>query len=220
MLMNFNERMNALPWFLGELQLHWNKHRDVELLHQMLRGAPEDDRWYLLSALFSDAMSRNDWELASACCQEGFEIEPNDSADPGPLHDSITYLCDHPEPIRWLIQMGANVERRSFCNAAPLHRAAGAGFIKVAQELLKAGADVNVRTILDNDETPLMIAAGQGNRKMAELLLANGADPSLRDRWNRNSADFARAKGHAEMAELMDSILKKGERLAEKWHRP
>lgn len=56
----------------------------------------------------------------------------------------------------------------------PLHFAAKAGQLEVAQFLVDNGADVNART--HHDETPLMEAVDHGHDAVAELLLKNKAD--------------------------------------------
>jgi ankyrin repeat protein len=55
-----------------------------------------------------------------------------------------------------------------------LHIAADAGCVKMAKELLEAGADVQVRDTWE--ETPLHFAARKGSFEMCELLLAKGAE--------------------------------------------
>jgi len=55
-----------------------------------------------------------------------------------------------------------------------LHASALSGSADAARALLQAGADVSVRSNLE--ETPLHFAAREGNLCVAELLLLHGAD--------------------------------------------
>lgn len=51
--------------------------------------------------------------------------------------------------------------------------------------------------------TPLMIAAANGSRDAVTALLSAGADPSLRTHEGKSAADFARDRGHADIAVLL-----------------
>jgi len=73
--------------------------------------------------------------------------------------------------------------------------------IKVAKLLIDKGADVN---ILDDDRvTALMQAAGANALNIAKLLLDKGAVINIKDQRGWSAVDYARSKGHTEMAELL-----------------
>lgn len=74
----------------------------------------------------------------------------------------------------------------------------------MARELLDKGAAVDVPMGVPQ-MTPLMLAASRGNKPMVELLLARSADPRLKDFKGRTPQDFARAKGHDEVAQLLSA---------------
>ena len=61
----------------------------------------------------------------------------------------------------------------------PLHRAAMYGNDKVAQLLIKSGADCGVTD--DEGETPMHRAAMFGHKEVAELLIESGASPNVVD---------------------------------------
>ncbi len=70
----------------------------------------------------------------------------------------------------------AGIERISKSyELTPLHIAANAGNLEIAQALVKAGFDVNVKSAKDG-VTPLFFAASSGQDEMVSFLLAKGAD--------------------------------------------
>jgi SpoVK/Ycf46/Vps4 family AAA+-type ATPase len=71
-----------------------------------------------------------------------------------------------------------------------------------ARRLLLAGA--NPDAAMAGDCTPLVYCAATGRAELVKLLLAFGADPARRDRDGRVAADYARARGHLAIVELID----------------
>jgi hypothetical protein len=57
--------------------------------------------------------------------------------------------------------------------------------------------------------TPLMAAAAGGHEAVVEELLARGADAAKRDAQGRSAAAHARAAGHADLAERLDTVVDK-----------
>jgi hypothetical protein len=84
--------------------------------------------------------------------------------------------------------MGADVNVLAFGpkspGATPLHLAAAGGHLKVMNELLERGADIDARTKGGCGWTPLHNAAKERNRKAMEFLIDNGAflPPDMNDR--------------------------------------
>ena len=70
-----------------------------------------------------------------------------------------------------------------------------------ARRLLLAGADPDAVVI--EDFTPLGYCATTGRTGFVALLLEFGANPGHRDRQGRSAADYARARGHHAIAELI-----------------
>uniref|UniRef100_A0A5F9D9T7 Uncharacterized protein n=2 Tax=Oryctolagus cuniculus TaxID=9986 RepID=A0A5F9D9T7_RABIT len=71
-----------------------------------------------------------------------------------------------------------------------LHEASLGGYYQVARELLKGGADVNIKGLCQI--TPLHDAVINGHHKVAELLLLNGANPLHRNDSGKCALDEAR----------------------------
>jgi ankyrin repeat protein len=83
----------------------------------------------------------------------------------------------------------------------PLHGAAALGFRKLAERLLKSGADVDVRA--DDGATPLHWAALKGQKEVAELLLAHKADVNATDKNGHTPLRNAVDSGHTSVADLL-----------------
>jgi len=62
--------------------------------------------------------------------------------------------------------------------------------IEIAEVLLAASADVNIKNI--NGDTPLHEAAIHNRSKIAEILLAAGADVNMRNNEARTALDVAK----------------------------
>lgn len=109
-----------------------------------------------------------------------------------------------PAAVAVLLAHGARVDAVSD-NAQqnqPLHAAVALGRNpSTVTLLLEHGADVNARQT--GGFTPLFSAAAANRRDLAELLLAHGAQPGLTSDQGRTAADFARERGHAELADWL-----------------
>jgi ankyrin repeat protein len=79
---------------------------------------------------------------------------------------------EYPEPIRALLDMGADGALRGAQGRTVLHAAALAGHLDVVRALLDAGADVNART--HDGKTPLAVAVAAHHRAAAVLLREHG----------------------------------------------
>ncbi len=105
---------------------------------------------------------------------------------------------------RALIRRGAKVNRLGW---TPLHYAASTGKVETAKMLLTHKAIVNAPS--PDGTTPLMMAALSGSKAMVQLLLDHGADVTTRNLKGQSAADWARAKGHAELADELHALSEK-----------
>jgi AAA+ superfamily predicted ATPase len=75
------------------------------------------------------------------------------------------------------------------------------GDLAVARQLLARGADPDA--VLRDGYTALMLCATAGDAGGVELLLSYQADATIRDRRGLGALDYARARGHDEIAGLL-----------------
>jgi uncharacterized protein len=104
-----------------------------------------------------------------------------------------------------LLAFGANPRQwgRAFDQNLALHAAASGGRIGKGAfaKLLAATGDANIQT--KQGVTALMSAAANGSKDFVDTLLGTGADPTLKMDNGKTAADFARDRGHAELAKRL-----------------
>lgn len=84
----------------------------------------------------------------------------------------------------------------------PLTRAAMDGDINAVRTLIKNGADVNEKSLLDN-WTPLFFAANSGNSNAVRILIDNGADLNARVTGGWTPLSHAAYCGYAEIVRML-----------------
>lgn len=104
--------------------------------------------------------------------------------------------------VQELIDSGEDVDARDSIGTTPLHRAAMEGHAEVSDLLLKAGADMNARTLGD-EETPLFLAASERRTAMVKLLLERGADVNSRTIGGYTAMWVAAAAGCTAVVDLL-----------------
>ena len=110
-----------------------------------------------------------------------------------------------PDAVRLLLANGADVNQYAKApHVQALHSAAAGKCIECVRLLLEKGADPN--SPQDGGFRPLHETAANNDRAMAELLISKGALPDIKDDKGKTSADFARERGHPEMAAWLDSL--------------
>ncbi len=93
-----------------------------------------------------------------------------------------------------LIENGADLESQQSeqYNDTPLHTAARFGVTKVAQVLIKAGA--NIDSLNDKNQTPLYLAIDQNRPQVVKLLVESEADVTKVDEYNNTYMQLAAVK--------------------------
>ncbi len=101
-----------------------------------------------------------------------------------------------------LIDKGAEINRPGW---TALHYAAASGSVEIIRRLLEESAYIDAES--PNGTTPLMMAARGGRRDALTLLLEEGADPVLRNERGMTAADFARAQGFSDLAQMLEERI-------------
>lgn len=111
-----------------------------------------------------------------------------------------------PAAVSTLLAAGARVDAvsRNPQQNQPLHAVLALGKnAETAKLLLERGAPVNAAQA--GGFTPIFSAAIANRRDLAELLLAHGANPHCKSDAGKTAADFARERGHGELASWLDA---------------
>ncbi|HEY4047772.1 MAG TPA: ankyrin repeat domain-containing protein [Acidobacteriaceae bacterium] len=116
-----------------------------------------------------------------------------------PLHLAAAF--GGPQAVALLLEHGAHVHQpsRNPMRNQPLHACVGLSRdLETARLLIAQGADVNATQA--GGFTPLHQAAAAGVRELVLLLLESGADPRKLCDQGKTPADYARERGHLEIA--------------------
>jgi ankyrin repeat protein len=182
------------------------------LLWSVYAGQPMV-RDYLLAHLAARGILLDLFEAAAV--GDVLRIEDILTADPGASHafsgDGWTALhlgagFGTPEAADLLLQHGAQVDAisRNAQRNQPLHAAiALSRNPETVRLLLSHGADPNATQV--GGFTPLFSAATANRRDLAHMLIESGAKAHYRCDLEKTAADFARERGHAELADWLDS---------------
>ncbi len=123
---------------------------------------------------------------------KAFGVPPKDINAQGHMGwPPLVYACrgdngEHPDEIRRLLELGADIDIQNYKGKTGLHCAAKAGFLKVINLLIENGATLDIMD--NNGETPLFeairsrIKNGEKQRAALEALLVKGADPNFKNR--------------------------------------
>ena len=125
-----------------------------------------------------------------------------------PLLDACIIGDDPMDPtiLEKLLSAGANPNTQTKDDGfTALMQAAGYGYEKGIEVLLKARADVSIQS--SNGITALHCAAEYGHLTVCKTLLASGAQVSVTDNDGNTSLDLAANQGHHEVCELLRSIM-------------
>lgn len=201
--MMWNQSARDIYWLARELIQEFNRGHDASLTDEFLPDLDVPEKETLLEVLFWEALKDRNWSLAEHCVVKGYPIVPNDSSDCGPLHDSMSLLGERPDVIEWLLEHGAEVERRGHNNWTPLIAAILSGSEETVVKMLSAGADVDASTVIDYDMTPLMIAAKGGQETIVRMLLAGDADVRRKNKWGEDASRIAELSGYPFIARLL-----------------
>lgn len=157
-------------------------------------------------------------DVLNLLLKAGGDIRYSEKAHWGrqPIH--FAALMGWPSAVQWYIDHGVSPAVTTTEGETPLHFARDQA---VAEVLLKAGADVNARTIdttrrftvrglpggsgssTPKYATPLHYAARARRTSLVKYLLNSGADPDIRDSEGRLPVDFAAESGSLEAFKVL-----------------
>jgi ankyrin repeat protein len=182
------------------------------LLWSVYAGQPMV-RDYLLAQLAARGILLDLFEAAAV--GDVLRIEDILTADPGASHaftaDGWTAIhlgaaFGIPDAVDMLLQHGAQVDAisRNAQRNQPLHAAVALSRnAETVRLLLAHGADPNATQV--GGFTPLFSAATANRRDLAAMLIESGARAHHRCDLEKTAADFARERGHTELADWLDS---------------
>jgi Ankyrin repeats (many copies) len=200
-----SSRIGDLRWFSSEIHQVWRSSQSPAKIDELLQCAMDFDRTVVLQLLFWTGLKEGDWRLADACSIFGYSVVTIDSQYWGLIHTLISTIGDRRDIAEWLISNGANIERRGSGNRTPLHSASASGCSGIALALISSGADVNARTVIDDNETPLMLAVSGGDANLVKILIEHGADVSISNVFGRSSKDIAIESRDFEIIRILEA---------------
>ena len=107
--------------------------------------------------------------------QDPSRITAVDGGGYTPLHKAS--YAGQADVVRYLVELGADLDPVSSSGSTSLHGAAYYGHQAVVEILIEAGADVNVSN--NGGYTPLLSALAGGHTDIARVLIAHGANPNV-----------------------------------------
>lgn len=116
----------------------------------------------------------------------------------------------HTEVCRFLLENGGTVDAVSqdMWHSTPLILAAMHGHLGAVEKLLAAGANPQILDV--GGDAALNWAAFRGHTEVVQCLLnCPQVDPTHRNTRNQTAAEEARNRGHAEIAALIDTAVRK-----------
>ncbi|KAJ8033227.1 Ankyrin-1 [Holothuria leucospilota] len=140
------------------------------------------------------AAKRGHTAVVRALLQKGAQVDARTKDNYSALHIAVQYC--KPLVVQTLLGYGAQVQLKGGkAEETPLHIAARVKEgEKVAEMLLKSGADVNAT--MSNGETAMHVAARHGHLKMVQALLEEGADVECSSKVGENPLHVAVRHAH------------------------
>lgn len=147
--------------------------------------------------LFHDAARYNHlFALKMLLFKEGMNKSRIDDA----LIDSC--IVGNSDIARYLLEKGANPNKRLFDNEPVLLIASGSGSSETVKMLIEHGADINAS---DNENTtPLIRAAFTNSPEIVRLLLNKNANPCIKNTRGQTALDIAETYHFDEVRQLLE----------------
>lgn len=104
--------------------------------------------------------------------------------------------------IEHCIDKGADIEARDMYGRIVLMLASYYGHKEVMETVINKGADIEARSY-DGKTALIMGAYGDAGKDGVEMLIKQGADLGVKTHDGRTAEDWARDRGHEEVAEVL-----------------
>ncbi|CAK9297911.1 unnamed protein product [Gordionus sp. m RMFG-2023] len=136
-------------------------------------------------------------ELACLLLERGANLEEINDEGYTPLMEAARE--GHKDMVNLLINRGANVNAQTEeTQETALTLACYGGFLQVADQLIKSGADIEIGC-----NTPLMESAQEGHLDLVHYLLLAGANPHGQTGPGNTALTFAAENGHTDIVALL-----------------
>ena len=188
----------------GLLRLRFNEGyvNDFSMAHYAARHWPNHYRFGDVSSYVKDAIRcLFDIDKPHFAIWINLMFEPYFGRDI-PLY-YVSYLGFYDVAEHIIAQHPEQVDAKGRCNRTPLHAAAMEGHIDTLSLLLKHGADVEARDVMDHTPLHHASASPRGNLEAGRRLLDHGADINPRGFRNLTPVCAAVVKGHVEFARML-----------------
>ena len=154
-----------------------------------------------------DAIQLDNATKVHELLDQGADINARNHMDQTALMRAV--ICGAYESAKILIEKGARVRAMQISNrSTALHDVAAEsrGTAKMAELLIKAGADVNAE--MSGGYTPLIIAAGRGKTEVVQVLLDAGANVDACGESGKTALQLAQERGYHDTAKLIKNYIR------------
>ena len=119
----------------------------------------------------------------------GTEYGPDHADENGSSFLHFAVQGGHIHIVKFLLDKGADIEKKTRTGSIALHRASREGQIELVKLLLDKGANINAQN--KDEESSLHIAVFYKRYEVVDLLLERGADKTLKNFENKSALDLA-----------------------------
>jgi ankyrin repeat protein len=144
---------------------------EFEALARELEGFPDGDDPYLGSRWILHAIGAGSTEAVRWMVERGVELDFLGLDGYTPVHSVLERArVDRLELLELLLRAGAPVNRKGVNDWTPAHKAAASDDVAALRVLVAHGADLSIRTAIDDYATPLEEARNLGKLAAVKYL--------------------------------------------------
>ena len=181
--------MDGSGWLAQEIWNNYRQHRDLALLRQDIQTSP----WYVTPAstkgsLMEIAVQCRDAAAVELLSSLGESVNLPPFAGSSLLHDAVDSLTEAANldeqreaanVLKTLLRLGADPNIQGM-DGTPLHRAAGMGCLDAVRILVRHGADLNARTLVDGELTLVEYARMMNQSRIVDYLIHDAPKEAYR----------------------------------------